>query len=100
MTPQPLPPAPPPGPQGPAPAHDWARVYLALQTAPTLYACTQAQARAQAGRVSITWDDALNSDENHRAAAQALADKFKWTGQLVTGFDHNQDGVHVFLPRA
>lgn len=46
MTPQPLPPSPPPGPQGPAPAHDWARVYLALQTAPTLYACTQAQARA------------------------------------------------------
>ena len=61
---------------------------------------SRVSARAQAGRVSITWDDALNSDENHRAAAQALADKFKWTGQLVTGFDHNQDGVHVFLPRA
>jgi hypothetical protein len=60
---------------------------------------SRVSARAQAGRTSITWDDALNSDENHRAAAQALADKFKWSGRFVTGFDHNQDGVHVFLSR-
>lgn len=46
-TPHPLPPAPAPGPQGPAPAFDWARVYLTLTTqGATLYAATQPQARA------------------------------------------------------
>lgn len=47
--PHPLPAAPArqPGARGPAPAHDWARVYLTLTTTgPTLYDCTQAQARA------------------------------------------------------
>ena len=47
-TPQPLPPAPRPASARPGPraAYDWAAVYLALQTAPTLYRCTQPQARA------------------------------------------------------
>ena len=66
---------------------------------PTNYKGSRVIARAQAGSITMQWDDALNSDENHRAAAQALADKLKWPGAFVTGFDHAQDGVHVFLPR-
>jgi hypothetical protein len=41
----------------------------------------------------------LRDKFDKETAAQALADKLKWPGQFVTGFDHRQDGVHVFLPR-
>jgi len=33
----------------------------------------------------VDWDDALNSDENHLAAAKALAVKLRWRGQWVAG---------------
>ena len=50
MTPAPLPLPPAPtraaGTTGPAPAHDWARVYLTLLDGPQFYACTKPQARA------------------------------------------------------
>jgi hypothetical protein len=44
------------------------------------------------------WDDALNVDENHSAAAYALADKLQWTGAWHGGATKdgycfvNQDG--------
>ena len=31
-------------------------------------------------RIAIEWDDALNSDQNHSAAACALASKLGWSG--------------------
>ena len=52
-------------------------------------------ARAQAGSVSVEWDDALNSDENHRAAARALCAKVGWTDPLAHGV--TSDGSHVFV---
>lgn len=42
-------------------------------------------ARASAGRVSLAWDYELNTDENHRRAAMAYAEKFNWRGQWVAG---------------
>lgn len=39
---------------------------------------SRVSATAQAGRVYLSWDDALDIDENHRAAATALANKFGW----------------------
>jgi hypothetical protein len=35
-------------------------------------------ATAQAGRVTLSWDDALDVAGNHWRAAKALADKFGW----------------------
>ncbi len=55
-------------------------------------------------RVSLSWDDALNTDGNHDAAAVALCLKMKWTqhplvrGHLKTGnvyvFD---DGARIVI---
>ncbi len=42
-------------------------------------------ASAQAGRLTLAWDDALNSDENHRRAALALAERYGWSTNWVGG---------------
>jgi len=52
-------------------------------------------AKAQAGSVSVEWNSALNSDENHRAAARALCAKVGWTDTLAHGV--TSDGAHVFV---
>ena len=51
------------------------------------------KATAQAGAPYLSWDYALDTSANHRAAALALANKFKWLdhsdlsegGSLPTG---------------
>jgi hypothetical protein len=64
---------------------------------PTNYRGSRYTATAQAGRVTVTADDSLNSDENYRAAALALCAKFAWTNtdKLVGGV--LKDGTHVFV---
>jgi hypothetical protein len=47
-------------------------------------------------RVTLTWDPALNADDNHRAAAYALRDKMKWPGELISG-DFGRYQYWVFL---
>jgi hypothetical protein len=45
-------------------------------------------ARCEAGRLTLPWDHALNAEDNHRAAAEALARKFGWLpegGRLAGG---------------
>jgi hypothetical protein len=42
-------------------------------------------AKAAAGRVIVDYDDALNSNENHIAAAKKLAEKFGWVGEWHGG---------------
>lgn len=65
---------------------------------------SRVKARAEAGSVTLSWDDALNEAENHRAAAVALCKKFKWDGRLHGGgtgdgfvfvFDNGEDAVSV-----
>ena len=46
---------------------------------PTNYKGSRISARAEAGRVVLAYDYALNPDENHKAAAQALAARYGWT---------------------
>ena len=46
---------------------------------PTNYRGARVKAMAQAGSVTIPWDDALDVDTNHEAAAVALCAKLKWT---------------------
>jgi hypothetical protein len=40
---------------------------------------SRVKAKAQAGSITLHWDDSLNSDANHTAAALALAKKLGWT---------------------
>lgn len=46
---------------------------------------SRVKATAGAGSITVGWDYALNSRENHAAAAQALARKMEWTGAWVSG---------------
>tara|TARA_R110000868_G_scaffold52456_1_gene165687 strand:- start:121 stop:378 length:258 start_codon:yes stop_codon:yes gene_type:complete len=60
---------------------------------PTYRRGSRVKATAQVGSLTLSWDYALNSDANHRAAALALANKYKWLdhcdlsegGSLPTG---------------
>lgn len=55
----------------------------AIQTryaGPTNYRGARVIARAQAGRIVVPWDHALNVEDNHLAAARAFAAKWCWAG--------------------
>ena len=45
---------------------------------PTDYRGSRVKATCQAGSVTLNWDDALNSEQNHDAAALALVRKLEW----------------------
>ena len=45
---------------------------------PTNHRGARIKATAQAGATYLSWDYALDTSANHRAAAVALANKFKW----------------------
>ena len=68
-------------------------------------------ARAQRGRMSVSYDDALNADGNHRAAALALCNRFAdedvkkyktpktenpWLRPFVSGGLPDGSQAHVF----
>lgn len=64
---------------------------------PTNHRSSRIVARSASGhRIICSWDDALGVDENHHAAAQALADKLGWRSRLATGALANSY-VHVFV---
>lgn len=48
--------------------------------------------------VTLSWDNSLNTDENHKEAASALCNKMQWKGNLVMGSLKNCY-VHVFVKR-
>lgn len=49
-------------------------------------------------RLVVSWNDALDVDENHRAAAIALCRKMNWSGDLASG--GLKDGAaHCFIPK-
>lgn len=47
---------------------------------PTNNRGARVKAKCQAGSVTIAWDHSKDSDENHDAAAKALAVKLGWLG--------------------
>lgn len=58
-------------------------MYQAITTkylGPTNVRGSRVKATAAAGSLTLNWDVALNSDQNHIAAAKALAEKFDWGG--------------------
>lgn len=52
---------------------------------PTNFRPGRIKATAAAGSVTVEWDHALNIDNNHARAAEALARKFDWTGCWFIG---------------
>ena len=54
---------------------------------------SRVKAKSSSGlSLTLSWDDALNSDANHKAAAEALAVKLKWSGHWVAGADRDGRG--------
>lgn len=54
------------------------------------------KAKATAGSVTLPWDYDISGDENHAAAARALADKYGWGGNWVGGSNAAGTG-YVFV---
>lgn len=56
-------------------------IYQAIQTryiGPTNYRGSRVKATAETGSVTLSWDNALNATDNHRIAAEALANRHGW----------------------
>jgi hypothetical protein len=47
-------------------------------------------AKADCGRVTLSWDHSLDSDENHASACRALMEKKNWRGEMVGGWIGNR----------
>lgn len=60
---------------------------------------SRVSAKCDAGRIFVPWDDAMNADQNHNAAAEALARKLDWHGVLVAGSLPDHSRAHVFASR-
>jgi hypothetical protein len=54
------------------------------------------KATAWAGSVTVPYDHALNTDANHKAAADALIAKMGWIGEFAQGGNVKGDG-YVFV---
>jgi len=59
---------------------------------PTNYRGGRIKATAWAGSVTVPYDHALNTDGNHKAAADALIAKMGWTGTFAQGGNVKGDG--------
>lgn len=60
----------------------------AIQTkyhGPTDARGSRVSARCEAGRITVPWDHALNSCQNHESACLALLQKLQWSGTYVGG---------------
>jgi len=66
---------------------------------PTNFRGARIKATAWAGQLTLSWDHALNPEENHDAAARAFAKKFGWYGVMVRGSLKKGGNVYCFLKR-
>lgn len=62
---------------------------------PTNLKGSRVSATADAGRIVLEWDPALNPDGNHLAAAVAFAKKFGWKGRIVGGSLPRSNSSHM-----
>jgi hypothetical protein len=68
---------------------------------PTNTRCSRIKAFCQAGSIIVSWDHALDADENHRAAMLALVRKLGWPwdcSEIATGVLQNGGYAHVKVP--
>jgi hypothetical protein len=52
---------------------------------PTNHRAARVKATADAGSVTLAWDHRLNVEDNHRAAALALASRYGWPTDMIGG---------------
>lgn len=52
------------------------------------------KATAWAGSITVPYDHALNSEDNHRAAAMALVAKLQWQGTFAQGGNAKGNGYY------
>lgn len=52
---------------------------------------SRVKATARAGSIILPWDHALNTEQNHCAAAKAFAKKHNWSGVWFGGCLPNED---------
>ena len=65
---------------------EWARqAIVTTYKGPTNASGARIVAKAQAGRIVVPYDHALDAYENHAAACRAYADRFAWSGEWVGG---------------
>jgi hypothetical protein len=57
------------------------------------------RATAAAGSVTVGYDPALDSEDNHKAAAVRLMEMFSWKGEIVGGTLKSGNMVWVMIPR-
>lgn len=64
----------------------------------TNYKPGRVKARQSGGPATVTlsYDHALDADDNHKAAAGALALKLGWSGAFIEGSLSNSENVYVF----
>ena len=70
-------------------------IYQAIITkyiGPTNIRGSRIKATADAGSITLSYDDALNSQANHNRAARALVVKFGWVGNWRCGRMPNNKG--------
>lgn len=67
---------------------------LTKYLSPTNTRGARIKATASAGSITISYDDALSTEENHRHAARMLQQKFQWDNDLVAGWNE-YTGVFV-----
>ena len=63
-------------------------IYQAIQTryiGPSNTRGSRVKATAEAGSVTLSWDNALNATDNHRIAAETLANKYGWPKNMIGG---------------
>lgn len=59
---------------------------------PTNTRGSRIKARAWAGSVTVPYVSGLSIEQNHRDAAEALARKYEWTGQMAQGGSPDERG--------
>ena len=57
------------------------------------------QAKCEARTIYLSYDHALNGDENHAVAARALRDKMEWKGAMIGG-TYGRDMYWIFTDSA
>ena len=62
---------------------------------PTNFKGSRIKATAQAGSVTVSYDHALNLDENHAAAARVLMERLDWGYSIRSGVLPDGDFCHV-----
>lgn len=61
---------------------------------------SRVKAMCDAGSITLDWEHALTSDENHTRAAEALAKKLEWEWNHIGGSLPSNMGGYVFIRRS